>query len=122
MIVRSKAPLRISFGGGGTDVPPYPKERGGITLNTTINKYAYTTLIPLEGKEIRVTSLDYDIVAKYRTDRDLAYDGELDLVKATTAPSTSTCTRTPRQARAWARRRRCASRSSRRSSTSSSSR
>jgi D-glycero-alpha-D-manno-heptose-7-phosphate kinase len=83
MIVRSKAPLRISFGGGGTDVPPYPKERGGITLNTTINKYAYTTLIPLEGKEIRVTSLDYDIVAKYRTDRDLAYDGELDLVKAT---------------------------------------
>ncbi len=83
MTVRSKAPLRISFGGGGTDVPPYPQERGGVTLNTTINKYAYATLMPLEGKEIRVTSLDYDIVAKYRTDRELAYDGKLDLVKAT---------------------------------------
>jgi len=83
MTVRSKAPLRISFGGGGTDVPPYPAERGGVTLNTTINKYAYATLMPLEGKEIRVTSLDYDIVAKYRTDRELAYDGKLDLVKAT---------------------------------------
>jgi D-glycero-alpha-D-manno-heptose-7-phosphate kinase len=81
--VRSKAPLRISFGGGGTDVPPYPQERGGVTLNTTINKYAYATLMPMEGKEIKVTSLDYDIVAKYRTDRELAYDGKLDLVKAT---------------------------------------
>ena len=83
MIIRTKAPLRISFGGGGTDVPPYPAERGGVTLNTTINKYAYATLMPLEGKEIKVTSLDYDIVAKYRTDRELVYDGELDLVKAT---------------------------------------
>jgi D-glycero-alpha-D-manno-heptose-7-phosphate kinase len=83
MIIRTKAPLRISFGGGGTDVPPYPEERGGVTLNTTINKYAYATLMPLKGKEIKVTSLDYDIVAKYRTDRELVYDGELDLVKAT---------------------------------------
>lgn len=83
MIIRSKAPLRISFGGGGTDVPPYPEERGGVTLNTTINKYAYATLIPTSDGEITVTSLDYDIVAKYRDDKDLVFDGNLDLVKAT---------------------------------------
>jgi D-glycero-alpha-D-manno-heptose-7-phosphate kinase len=29
VIVRSKAPLRISFAGGGTDVEPYLSERGG---------------------------------------------------------------------------------------------
>jgi D-glycero-alpha-D-manno-heptose-7-phosphate kinase len=83
MIIRSKAPLRISLGGGGTDVPPYPEERGGVTLNTTINKYAYATLAPSPDGEIGVTSLDYDIVAKYRTEERLPYDGELDLVKAT---------------------------------------
>ncbi len=82
MIIRSKAPLRISLGGGGTDVPPYPLERGGVTLNTTINKYAYATLIPSPDGQIRVTSLDYDIVAKYRSDKELEYDGKLDLVKA----------------------------------------
>ena len=82
MIIRSKAPLRISFAGGGTDVPPYPEERGGAVLSTTIDKYTYSTLIPKKGKETKITSLDYDIVAKYNTDLDLVYNGELDLVKA----------------------------------------
>jgi D-glycero-alpha-D-manno-heptose-7-phosphate kinase len=82
LIIRSKAPLRISFAGGGTDVPPYPEERGGAVLSTTINKYAYATLIPREDETIKVKSLDYDIIAKYHTDEKLFYDGELDLVKA----------------------------------------
>jgi len=82
MIFRSKAPLRISFAGGGTDVPPYPQERGGVVLSTTIDKYAYATLIPCQDKEIRIQSLDYDIMAKYDLDEELVYDGKLDLVKA----------------------------------------
>jgi D-glycero-alpha-D-manno-heptose-7-phosphate kinase len=83
MIVRSKAPLRISFAGGGTDVPPYPQERGGAVLSVTINKYAYASLVPTDEGAITVQSLDYDVVAKYHTAEDLAYNGELDLVKAT---------------------------------------
>ena len=83
MIVRSKAPLRISFAGGGTDVPPYPQERGGAVLSVTINKYAYASLMPTDEDAITVQSLDYDVVAKYHTAEDLAYNGELDLVKAT---------------------------------------
>jgi D-glycero-alpha-D-manno-heptose-7-phosphate kinase len=82
VLIRSKAPLRISFCGGGTDVPPYPEEKGGVVLSATIDKYAYGTLKPLSDSEIKVTSLDYDIVAKYNTDDELFYDGELDLVKA----------------------------------------
>lgn len=82
MIVRSKAPLRISFSGGGTDVSPYPEERGGVVLSATINKYAYATLRPRYDDEITVTSLDYDVVAKYGVDSELRYNGELDLVKA----------------------------------------
>jgi len=82
MIVRSKAPLRISFGGGGTDVSPYPEERGGITLSTTIDKYAYCTLATRRDDLINVQSLDYDIIASYRTNGKLQYGGKLDLVKA----------------------------------------
>jgi D-glycero-alpha-D-manno-heptose-7-phosphate kinase len=82
MIVRSKAPLRISFAGGGTDVPPYPQERGGVVLSMTINKYAYASLVTTDDESITVQSLDYDVVAKYHTEADLAYNGELDLVKA----------------------------------------
>lgn len=81
MLVRSKAPLRISFCGGGTDVSPYPEEKGGIILSATIDKYAYGTLQPLQGGKIQITSLDYDIMAKYRVADELIYDGELDLVK-----------------------------------------
>ena len=80
--VRSKAPLRISFAGGGTDVQPYIEEKGGAVLSSTIDKYAYSTLIPSRIKVTKIQSLDYDIVAKYHTQRDLVYNGELDLVKA----------------------------------------
>ncbi len=82
MIIRSKAPLRISFAGGGTDVSPYVEEKGGVVLSTTIDKYAYTSLRLRDDKSITVQSLDYDIMAKYHVDDDLPYDGELDLVKA----------------------------------------
>ncbi len=42
LIVRS--PVRISFGGGGTDLPSYFEKYGGAVLSTRINKYFYTIL------------------------------------------------------------------------------
>jgi len=82
MIIRSKAPLRISFSGGGTEVSPYKDEYGGVVLSATIDKYAYGSLRLREDRHVAVTSLDYDIVAKYNLDDEMTYDGELDLVKA----------------------------------------
>jgi D-glycero-alpha-D-manno-heptose-7-phosphate kinase len=79
---RSRAPLRISFCGGGTDVSPYPEERGGMVLSATINKYAYASLIPRRDARVKITSLDYDVVAKYEHSKRVKFDGELDLVKA----------------------------------------
>jgi len=82
MIIRSKAPLRISFGGGGTEVSPYLEERGGVTISTTIDKYAYCTLAERNDNNINVKSLDYNITANYPVNNELQYDGKLDLVKA----------------------------------------
>ena len=42
IIVRS--PLRISLGGGGTDIPSYYRENGGFFISAAINKFVYVTI------------------------------------------------------------------------------
>jgi len=81
-IIRSKAPLRLSFAGGGTDVSPYADEQGGCVLNATIDKYAFGSLMETGDGSLTIDSLDYHVVQRYEVDRQLVYDGELDLVKA----------------------------------------
>ncbi|TMA23999.1 MAG: GHMP kinase, partial [Deltaproteobacteria bacterium] len=82
MIFRSKAPLRISFCGGGTDVSPYMDEHGGIVLSATINKYAYASLNERPEDGLHIQSLDYDVSADYKVDEVFRTDGELSLVRA----------------------------------------
>lgn len=80
--LRARAPLRLSFCGGGTDVPPYPEEHGGLVLSATINQYAYASLRPRRDSRLSISSLDYDVVAKYDHPRRMKFDGNLDLIKA----------------------------------------
>jgi D-glycero-alpha-D-manno-heptose-7-phosphate kinase len=40
-VIFSRAPLRISLGGGGTDLPSYYREHGGFLVSGAIDKYAY---------------------------------------------------------------------------------
>jgi D-glycero-alpha-D-manno-heptose-7-phosphate kinase len=82
LLIRAKAPLRLSFSGGGTDVPPYPAREGGCVLSATIDRYAYGTLRPRTDKQIRIQSVDLGLSANYTVEDDLFYDGKLDLVKA----------------------------------------
>jgi D-glycero-alpha-D-manno-heptose-7-phosphate kinase len=81
-MIRAKAPLRVSFAGGGTDVPPFPQTEGGLVLSATINRYAYGALAPRDDGQIGVESLDLGLSAEFAHDHPLEYDGQLDVVKA----------------------------------------
>lgn len=45
------APTRLDFGGGWTDVPPYPKERGGFVCNLAIERRATVRIQSREAGE-----------------------------------------------------------------------
>ena len=81
MYIRSRVPLRISFGGGGTDVSPYCDEYGGVVLNATIDRYASVTLKPTKSEDVIVKSIDYDLTLNYKINEDFAFNGQLDLIK-----------------------------------------
>lgn len=40
-MIFSRAPLRVSLGGGGTDLPSYYREHGGFLVSGAIDKYVY---------------------------------------------------------------------------------
>ena len=81
-LVRSRAPLRISFSGGGTDVSPYPERFGGCVLSCTIDKYAYVTVRARDDAQIAIRSLDYGIEVTYDPTELGTAGGQLKLVDA----------------------------------------
>jgi D-glycero-alpha-D-manno-heptose-7-phosphate kinase len=65
-MIITRSPLRISLGGGGTDLPSYYREHGGFLIAGAIDKYVYITLHHSFGAEMiikyskleRVSSVD----------------------------------------------------------------
>src|ERR1043166_872977 len=53
-----RAPVRIDFGGGWTDVPPYDVEQGGFVCNVAIARYSTVRVRPAPHR----TSLELAIV------------------------------------------------------------
>jgi D-glycero-alpha-D-manno-heptose-7-phosphate kinase len=80
-MVRARTPLRLSFGGGGTDVSPYADSHGGCVLNATISRYVYGTLVPKSERSIGFRSFDYGTVIYWTEEEHFQYDGQMDLVK-----------------------------------------
>lgn len=64
LIVRS--PVRISFAGGGTDLPAYYEQYGGAVLSTAINKYFYTILGTRSDHCIQIISSDLRVCESWR--------------------------------------------------------
>ena len=44
-MITARSPLRITFGGGGTDLPSYYREHEGFLISAAINKYVYVTVM-----------------------------------------------------------------------------
>jgi D-glycero-alpha-D-manno-heptose-7-phosphate kinase len=53
-MIISRSPLRISLGGGGTDLPSYYREYGGFVIAAAIDKYVYITLHQTFAEELIV--------------------------------------------------------------------
>ena len=80
-VFRSRAPVRLSFAGGGTDVSPYPEEREGCVVSTTINKYSYTSLKITQDSQIKMNSHDSEELI-LKSFEDCVINGHYDLAKS----------------------------------------
>ena len=56
-MIISRTPFRISFAGGGSDLPSFYKKNGGCVLSTGIDKYMYISIHPSFDSES--TALKY---------------------------------------------------------------
>jgi len=55
---RSRSPVRISFGGGGSDITHYFVGDGGAVINTAISLYSHATLRLRADEKIKIHSRD----------------------------------------------------------------
>jgi D-glycero-alpha-D-manno-heptose-7-phosphate kinase len=78
----TRAPVRISFAGGGTDLPAYYERHGGYVVSTSIDKYFYVFMSLSHPDAVQVSSSDYRVFHRHRSGEPPLWDGDLGLVKA----------------------------------------
>jgi len=64
-MIISRTPLRISFVGGGSDIPSFYEKQPGAVISTTINKYIYITINDNFDNNIRAKYSKTEVVEKY---------------------------------------------------------
>lgn len=80
--IRARAPLRVSYAGGGTDVPPYPELKGGVVLSSTIQNYAYCSISPRTDGLVTVSREDQNALVGPVKLSELKGSGEAEFVGA----------------------------------------
>jgi len=63
-MIITRSPLRISLGGGGTDLPSYYRQHEGFLIAAAIDKYVYITLHDTFQKEIIIKYSSTERVAR----------------------------------------------------------
>lgn len=54
-MILAKAPLRVSFFGGGSDIPAHYMKHGGATISTAIDKYVYVSVMNTPHNHIKAS-------------------------------------------------------------------
>ena len=80
---RAKSPVRISFGGGGSDISTYFSDHGGAVINTTISIYTHVTLRIREDQKIIINSRDLNQSEEFNgLDELLEHQGAFSLIRS----------------------------------------
>jgi D-glycero-alpha-D-manno-heptose-7-phosphate kinase len=60
-MIITRSPLRITLGGGGTDLPSYYRQHGGFLIAAAIDKYVYITVMRpfIEGIFLKYSKLEH---------------------------------------------------------------
>jgi D-glycero-alpha-D-manno-heptose-7-phosphate kinase len=82
MIIRARAPLRLGFGGGGSDLSPFCDQYGGYVLNATINLFVYAVLEQSDQGLVRFVAGDRQECVELEPSCNLSLEGPLPLHRA----------------------------------------
>lgn len=80
--VCARAPLRLGFGGGGTDVSPYADTFGGCVLNATIGLFAHCSIELRSDQKVKFVAQGYGQEVETAIGEEIQPSGSLALHKA----------------------------------------
>ena len=63
-MILAKAPLRVSFFGGGSDIPAHYMKHTGATVSMAIDKYVYVAVTETPQNHIKVSYSEQEVVTK----------------------------------------------------------
>jgi len=78
--VKVKAPVRIDFAGGPSDVPPFSTHEWGYVVNSTIDMYAVVEIRTRLGSGITISSQDLNLSMSYASVAMLDHNSQLRLI------------------------------------------
>src|SRR5439155_3109886 len=78
----ARAPLRVSFAGGGTDLEAYYSRFGGAVVSATINKYFYVFLSRTIDDMVQITSSEFRSFERVDAEEGDSGEGDLAYLKS----------------------------------------
>lgn len=80
-MIITKTPFRMSFFGGGTDIPEFFREHGGAVISTTFDKYCYVTVRHLPPFFDYHTELSYSQIERVTAVEDIDHPAVREAMK-----------------------------------------